>query len=62
VIRRPDRQFERENGLDSGSTSPTGDTTTKTTTTTTFIPAKFHSEVVPQTFTRTQHNIAFLTN
>jgi len=53
-------QFETENGINSGSTSPTGVSKTKTTTTTTFIPAKFHSEVVPQTFTRTQHSIAFL--
>lgn len=54
------RQFERENGINSNSNSSSGDTTTKTTTTTTFIPAKYHSEVVPQTFTRTQHTIAFL--
>jgi len=54
------RQFERENGIDSSTNSSGGEATTKTTTTTTFIPAKYHSEVVPQTFTRTQHNIAFL--
>jgi hypothetical protein len=54
------RQFERENGIGSASDSSGGDTTTKTTTSTTFVPAKYHSEVVPQTFTRTQHNIAFL--
>ncbi len=50
------REFEKANGINSSG----GDTTTKTTTTTTFIPAKYHSEVVPQTFTRTQHAIAFL--
>lgn len=54
------RQFERENGIGSGSDSSGGATTTKTTTSTTFVPAKYHSEVVPQTFTRTQHDIAFL--
>jgi hypothetical protein len=54
------RQFERENGIGSGSDSSDGGTTTKTTTSTTFVPAKYHSEVVPQTFTRTQHQIAFL--
>jgi hypothetical protein len=54
------KQFERENGISSGSDSSAGDTTTKTTTGTTFVPAKYHSEVVPQTFTRTQHHIAFL--
>jgi hypothetical protein len=36
------------------------DNSTKTTTTTTFVLAKYHSEAVPQTFTRIQHNIAFL--
>jgi hypothetical protein len=30
------------------------------TTTTTFVLAKYHSETVPQTFTRIRHNIAFL--
>jgi hypothetical protein len=40
--------------------SGSGDNSTKTTTTTTFVLAKYHSEAVPQTFTRTQHNIAFL--
>jgi hypothetical protein len=54
------RQFERENGIGTGSDSSGGGTTTKTTTSTTFVPAKYHSEVVPQTFTRTQHHIAFL--
>jgi hypothetical protein len=50
------REFENANGINSSN----GGTTTKTTTTTTFVPAKYHSEVVPQTFTRTQHSIAFL--
>ena len=50
------REFEKANGINSSG----GDTTTKTTTTTTYVPAKYHSEVVPQTFTRTQHSIAFL--
>jgi len=54
------RQFERENGIGSASDSSGGGTTTQTTTSTTFVPAKYHSEVVPQTFTRTQHSIAFL--
>jgi hypothetical protein len=50
------REFENANGINSSG----GDTTTKTTTTTTYLPAKYHSEVVPQTFIRTQHSIAFL--
>jgi hypothetical protein len=29
-------------------------------TTTAFVPAKYHSEAVPQTITRTQQHIAFL--
>src|SRR5580693_10547398 len=37
--------------------SGSGDNSTKTTT---FVLAKYHSEAVPHTFTRTQHNIAFL--
>lgn len=50
------REFEKANGINSSG----GTATTRTTTTTTFIPAKYHSVVVPQTFTRTQHIIAFL--
>ena len=41
--------------------SPTpGDNPNKTTTTTTYVPPKYREQVVPGTFTRTQHSIAFL--